>query len=417
MISSGNIIFWIMSKKTGFEKLAQSSSLYPQEALAKIESKKGSLFIGIPLEISMQESRISLTPDAVKILADNGHNILVESKAGEGAKFSDREYSDAGAKIVYSPQEVYKGDIILKIEPPTMEEIEMMKPNQVLISAFQLGKQSAEFIEQLNKRRVTAIAYEYIEDKVGGYPIIRAMSEIAGSSAMLIAAEYLSNSFNGKGIIMGGITGVPPTKVIILGAGTVAEYAARAALGLGADVRVFDNQLYKLRRLKHALGHQIYTSTIDTVTLTHETQQADVLIGAIRSEKGRVKQLITEEMVSHMKPDSLIIDLTVDQGGCIETTEMTTLEKPTYRKYGVIHYCVPNIASRVAHTASTALSNIFTPTILRTAEEGGVEQMIFNHPWFMKGVYCYRGNLTNQYIGEKFHLKYKDLELLTAARF
>ncbi len=405
-----------MSKTTGFEKLARSSSIYPRESLMEVKKKKGSLAIGIPVEISMQESRVSLTPDAVKILVLNGHEITVQSKAGLLAKFTDKEFSDAGARIVYSAEEVYASDVILKIEPPTSEEIELMKPNQILISAFQFGKQNGEFIQLLNKRKVTAIGYEFIQDKVGGYPIIRAMSEIAGSTVLLIAAEYLSNSFNGKGIIMGGITGVPPTKVVILGAGTVAENAARAALGLGADVRVFDNHLYKLRRIKHAIGHQIYTSTLDTVTLMEELLDADVLIGALRLEKGRVKYLITEEMVSQMKPDSLIIDLTIDQGGCIETSEMTTLDNPVYHRHGVIHYCVPNIASRVAHTASTALSNIFTPTILRAGEEGGVEAMIFGHPWFMKGVYCYRGSLTNPYIAEKFGLKFKDLDLLFAAR-
>ena len=406
-----------MSRKTGFKELAQSSSLYPQESLAEIKTDKNKLFIGLPREISLQESRISLTPDAVKILAAGGHHIVVESKAGACAKFSDKDYSESGAEIVSSPEEVYKADIIVKIEPPTMEEIEMMKPNQVLISAIQQGRQTAEYFEKLNKKRIIALAWEYIQDKVGGFPIIRAMSEIAGSTAMLIAAEYLSNSFMGKGVIMGGITGVPPTKVVILGAGTAAEYAARAALGLGADVKVFDNHLYKLRRLKHALGQQIYTATIDTITLSNEIEEADVLIAAMRSEKGQVKQVVSEEMVSRMKPDSLVIDLTVDQGGCVETSEMTSLENPVFKKHDVIHYCVPNVASRVSNTASIALSNIFTPTIIRSGEEGGVENMIFRHSWFLKGVYCYRGSLTNPYIAQKFNMKFKDLELFAAARF
>lgn len=382
-----------------------------------VARRKHSFFIGLPREISLQENRISLTPDGVALLVNNGHEIWVETKAGEGSKFSDKDYSDAGAKIVYSAQEVYKADAILKIEPPTSEEIEMMHPGQTLISAIQLGQFSTDRLQAILKKKVTALAYEFIEDKVGGMPIIRAMSEIAGSSAIPLASEYLSTVNKGKGVILGGITGVPPTKIVIIGAGTVAEYAARAAIGLGARVQIFDNHLYKLRRIKHLLGQQIYTSTIDTFTLVNTLKTADVVIGALRAEKGRARHVITEEMVSQMKPDSLIIDLSVDQGGCVETSEVTTLDNPVFRKYDVIHYCVPNIASRVAHTATTALSNIFTPTILRAAEEGGVEEMIFSHKWFMKGVYAYRGGLTNEYLARKFGLKFKNIELLLAARF
>lgn len=403
-------------KKSGFETLARTS-LAPQEQLMAVKKGKHSFFIGLPREISLQENRITLTPDAVALLVNNGHEIWVETKAGVGSKFSDQQYSEAGAKIVFSPQEVYKADVILKIEPPTLDEIELMHPGQTLISALQLGHLQQEFIQAMLKKKIIALAYEFIEDKVGGMPIVRAMSEIAGSSVMLIAAEYLSTANNGKGVILGGITGVPPTKVVIIGAGTVAEYSARAALGMGADVQIFDNHLYKLRRIKHLLSHQVYTSTIDTLTLSESLKTADVVIGALRAEKGRARIVITEEMVSKMRPDSLIIDLSIDQGGCAETSEITTLKKPVFRKFDVIHYCVPNVASRVAHTATTALSNIFTPTILRAAEEGGVEQMIYSSNWFMKGVYTFKGNLTNEAVARKFGMKFKNIELIVAARF
>ncbi|MEJ7644468.1 MAG: alanine dehydrogenase [Chryseolinea sp.] len=403
-------------KKTGFEALAKASMI-PQEQLLEVRKRRHSFFIGLPREISLQENRISLTPDAVAILVNNGHEVWVETKAGVGSKFTDKQFSDAGAKIVYSPQEVYKADVVLKIEPPTMEEIELMHGGQTLISALQLGHLKVESLQALLKKKITALAYEFIEDKVGGMPIVRAMSEIAGSTVMLIASEYLSTANNGKGVILGGITGVPPTKVVVIGAGTVAEYAVRAALGLGAEVQVFDNHLYKLRRIKHLLSQQIYTSTIDTLTLSETLKSADVVIGALRAEKGRARHVITDEMVSQMKTDSLIIDLSIDQGGCIETSEITTLSKPVFRKYGVIHYCVPNVASRVAHTAANALSNIFTPTILRAGEEGGVEAMIFSHKWFMKGVYTYKGGLTNEHVARKFGLKHKNIDLLLAARF
>ena len=402
-------------KQSGFETLAKAS-LYPQEQLMKVKKDGHTFLIGLPREISLQENRISLTPDAVALLVGHGHEVWVETKAGVGSKFQDKQYSEAGAKIVYSPQEAYKADIILKIEPPTMVEMEHFKPGQILISALQLGHLEKNFVDALLQKRMTSLAWEFIEDKVGGMPIIRSMSEIAGSTVMLIAAEYLSSIHDGKGIILGGITGVPPTKVVIIGSGTVAEYAARAALSLGAEIQVFDNHLYKLRRIKHTLGHQFYTSTIDTVTLGESLASADVVIGALRAEKGKARHVVSEEMVSRMKANSLIIDLSIDQGGCIATSEITTHLKPIFRKYDVIHYCVPNVASRVAHTATTALSNIFTPTILRAAEEGGVEEMIFSHKWFMRGVYTYKGGLTNESVARKFGMKFKNIELLMAAR-
>ena len=406
-----------MKTKTGsgFETLAKAS-LYPQEQLMRVKKDRHTFLIGLPREISLQENRISLTPDAVALLVGHGHEVWVETKAGAGSKFQDKQYSEAGGKIVYSPQEVYKADIILKIEPPTMAEMEYFKPSQILISALQLGHLEKNFVDALLHKRLTSLAWEFIEDKVGGMPIIRSMSEIAGSTVMLIAAEYLSSIHDGKGIILGGITGVPPTKVVIIGSGTVAEYAARAALSLGAEIQVFDNHLYKLRRIKHTLGHQFYTSTIDTATLGESLITADVVIGALRAEKGKSRHVVSEEMVSRMKANSLIIDLSIDQGGCIATSEITTHAKPIFRKYDVIHYCVPNVASRVAHTATTALSNIFTPTILRAAEEGGVEEMILSHKWFMKGVYTYKGGLTNESVAGKFGMKFKNIELLMAAR-
>ena len=401
----------------GFEALAKESQLYPKEQLAKVKKGKNAFFIGLPKEIALQEKRITLTPDAVKLLTTNGHDIVIETGAGVGSNFTDRAYSDAGARIVYSAKEVYEANAILKIEPPTIEEINYLKPGTILISAYQLGSQTPEYLRAINSSRIIALGFEFIEDKVGGMPIIRAMSEIAGSTSMQIAAHYLSSSQNGRGIVLGGITGVPPTKVVILGAGTAAEYAARAAKGLGAEVQIFDNHIYKLRRIKYALGQQIYTSTIDTITLGESLKSAEVVIGALRAEKGRNRHVVSDEMVSRMNPGSVIIDLSIDQGGCIETSLLTTHSNPIFKKYDVIHYCVPNIASTVARTATTALSNIFTPTILRASEEGGIEEMIFSHKWFMKGVYSYKGCITNKYIANKFNMKFKDLDLIMATRF
>ncbi|WP_416171475.1 alanine dehydrogenase [Algoriphagus boritolerans] len=338
-----------------------------------------------PRRLQLRKKRVVLTPEAVGLLSNNDIQVIVETGAGLSAKFKDQDYSDAGAKIAYSRTEVLTADVVLKIDPLSIEEIAEMSPGSCLISALQLEKQDAEFIKALNEKKITAVAFEYLEDKVGGMPVVRAMSEIAGSTVMLIAAEYLSSVNEGKGLILGGVTGVPPTQVVIIGAGTVAEYAARTAIGLGANIKVFDNHIYKLRRIKQLLGQQIHTSTIDNFSLGQALAEADVVIGALRAEKGRNKIVVTEEMVANMIHGSIIIDVSIDQGGCIETARMTTHDEPVYLVHDIIHYCVPNIASRVARTASYSLSNIFTPLILQMADLGGAEEMIFNYKWFLRG--------------------------------
>ncbi|MFN5331293.1 MAG: alanine dehydrogenase [Bacteroidota bacterium] len=394
-----------------------SVGLIPKEAPAQVKKGGKTLQVGLPREISNQEKRVVLTPEAVGLLSNNGIDVIVESKAGEQAKFSDQEYADAGAKISYSRKEVFGVDVVLKVNAPNFEEIADMNSGACLISALQLEKQTPAFIQALNDKKITAVAFEYLEDKVGGMPVVRAMSEIAGSTVMLIAAEYLSSANEGKGLILGGITGVPPTQVVIIGAGTVAEYAARTALGLGASIKVFDNHIYKLRRIKQLLGQQISTSTIDNFSLSQALAEADVVIGALRAEKGINKLVVTEEMVANMIRGSILIDVSIDQGGCFETSKMTSHEHPVYRVHDVIHYCVPNIASRVARTASYSLSNIFTPIVLQMNDLGGAEEMIFTYKWFLRGVYAYRGSLTNAFLAKKFGLSHKELQLLLAARY
>lgn len=403
--------------KPGMAEIAREQALYPLESPEKVKSGKKSLKIGIPIETSLQENRVPLKPESIEILIQHGHEIVVETRAGEMSDFRDDQFSEAGAQISYDHKEIFQSDIVLKVEPPTEYELEMLKPGVTLISAFQTGTQSIEYLQALARKKVTAIGYEFIEDKVGGLPLVRAMSEIAGSSVMLIAAELLSRTNGGRGVILGGVTGVPPTKVVILGAGTVAEYAARAAMGLGVDIKIFDNHIYKLRRLKHAIGQQVHTSTIDNAALAAAVAEADVVIGAVRAEKGRNKMVVSEEMVSRMKPGSVIIDVSIDQGGCIETSRQTSLKYPTFTVYDIIHYGVPNIASRVSQTASVAISNIFTPLLLQVAEAGGIEEMIFTNKGFMKGVYMYKGSLTNLHLARKYNMGYKDLSLLMAARF
>ena len=400
----------------GFESLAASRAYFTQEATLAVETRKRKLFIGLPRETTLQENRLGLTPEAVQHLVTAGHEVLLEAGAGEPSKYSDHNYSEAGAQIVYSAQEVFQADIILKVAPPTRDEIEYMRPGQTLISALQMGTLTAEYIAALQRKKVNAIGFEFIRDPSGAMPVVRAMSEIAGSTVMLVSAEYLARSNEGKGIILGGITGVPPSQVVILGAGTVAEYAARAAIGLGAEVKVFDNHLYKLRRLKHNLGTQLYTSTLDTFALSQQIRRADVVIGALSIEDGRIPFMVPEEMVASMAPGSIVIDVSIDQGGCFETSEMTSHSQPIFRKYDVVHYCVPNIASRVPRTATNALSNIFTPILQEIHQHGGINEVLFTNEHFRAGVYIYRGSLTNAAIGKKYNMRYKELGLLIAVR-
>ncbi|MEJ8757349.1 alanine dehydrogenase [Pontibacter sp. H259] len=397
-------------------KIAAAQALYPKESMLAVEERKRSLFIGLPKESSFQENRIGLTPDAVKQLTDHGHTIWIEAGAGSPSKYSDNDFSEAGAKVVYSTKEIYDADIILKVAPPTYDEIEYLHPGQTLISAVQFGSLTADYINALQRKKINAISFELLRDKSDSKPVVRAMSEIAGSTVMLIAAEYLSISNEGRGIILGGITGVPPSKVVILGAGTVAEYAARAALGLGAEVKVFDNHIYKLRRLKHNVGTQLFTSTLDKTVLYHEIKQADVVIGALVAEDGRMPCMVEEAVVAQMKPGSVIIDVCIDQGGCFHTSELTSHSRPIYRKYDIIHYCVPNIPSRVPRTATSALSNIFTPILTEISKYGGVSEVLFTNEHYRSGVYIYKGSLTNAQIAKRFGMRYKELGLMIAVR-
>lgn len=406
-----------MSSQMELAEIAAQTGAIPKESLERTGKGKKKVVIGVPKENTGHEKRVLLTPEAVGLLVNNGQEVIIESNAGFAAKFTDKAYLDAGAKVVFSKEEAYDVEVVLRVDPPAVEEIGFMRQGACLLSSLQIGNQSADFIHALNQKKITAAAFEYLEDKVGGMPVVRAMSEIAGSTVMLIAAEYLSSVNGGKGLILGGITGVPPTQVVIIGAGTVAEYAARTALGLGASIKIFDNQLYKLRRIKQLLGQQVFTSTIDNFTLCQALREADVVIGALRAERGRAKMVVSEDMVSQMMEGSIIIDVSIDQGGCIETAEATTHDDPVYYKHGVTHYCVPNIASRVARTASFSFSNIFTPMLLQMADLGGAEEMIFNYKWFMKGVYAYRGSLTNAHLARKFGMAHKELQLLLAARY
>jgi alanine dehydrogenase len=402
-------------KKEAIRALAREAALMPQEEMLEVGKHHKSLTIGIPRETSFQERRVALVPESVALLVSRGHEVVVETNAGKESSFHDKDYSEAGARIVYEPKDVFTSDIIMKVAPPSLDEVKLMTGRQTLFSALQLTVQPKDSLQIMMQKKITAVAWDYIKDETGIYPVVRAMGEIAGNTSVLIAAEYLSSANAGTGLMFGGISGVQPTEVVILGAGTVGEFAARAALGLGSSVKVFDNSIYKLRRLQNDLGTRLWTSTIQPKILMESLSKADVVIGALRASYGRTPCVVTGEMVSHMKFGSVIVDISIDQGGCFETSRVTTHDNPIYKEYGVIHYCVPNVASRVSKTASYALSNIFAPMVLSVGDEGGVTNLVKHQSGFRHGVYLYHGTLVNEVIGEAFDLPYKDLDLLLAA--
>lgn len=399
----------------GFIKFSESEKLMPQEETLDINQKNSSLTIAVPAETSFQECRMPLVPQAVGLLVANGHKVIIENNAGKSAHFSNQYFSDVGASIAYSKEEVFKADIIIKVAPPTLEEIELLKSRQTLISSIHITGQNREYFEKLMAKKMTTLAFELIKDKTGSFPVIRSMSELVGTESIFIANAYLENQEFGKGTILGGFPGITPTEVVILGAGTVAEYAARAATGLGALVKVFDNSIYKLRRLQDALNNRIFTSIFQPKVLRKALKTADVVIGAVHSSEGITSCIVTEDMVREMNPGSVIIDVSIDQGGCFETSHITTHKDPVYKKHDVTHYCVPNIASKIPHTASYAFSNFFTPILLRVGELGGIENMLKSDWGLRKGAYLFNGILTKPYIGDYFTLPYQDIELLIAA--
>jgi len=386
------------------------------EETLDIKPKRESLCIGIPKEDSFNENRIALTPDAVSVIIANGHEVNVETNAGIGANYTDNDYSEAGAKILYDKQQVYDCDIIVKSAPVSLDDCELLKMNQFIISPIHLAEMKREILLKMMAKKITALSFENLKDDSGHNPIVRSMSEIAGSAVMLIAGQYLSNANNGKGVLVGGISGIPPTKVIILGAGIVGEYAARTALAMGASVKIFDNSIYRLKRLQNNIGGRLWTSVIEPKILAKQLKTCDVAVGALSNDGGRTPMVVTETMVSNMRKGSVIVDVSIDHGGCFETSVVTSHKEPTFTKYDVIHYCVPNIPSGFARTASQAISNVLMPLLLETAEDGGVDNVIWYKFNIRSGIYLFKGSLTNFHLSERFNLKFTDLNLLIASR-
>ncbi|MEA3503609.1 MAG: alanine dehydrogenase [Bacteroidota bacterium] len=404
-----------MSKKQGFIRFSENHYLMPKEELWIKEKSQSSITIGVLKDRTVDENRVAIIPTAVELLVKSGCTVFVECNAGEEANFSDHDYAECGARIKNDTAEIYQADIILKVAPPTMEEIGLMKSKQIIFSSLRWKEKSAEYYRTLIKKKITAFSFEKIENDEGSFPIVRSMSEIAGNASLLIAGEYLRNTKSGMGSLIGGFSGVPSTEVVIIGAGTVGEYAVRSAIGMGASVKVFDSSIRRLRRLQELVHQRIYTSVINPKELANALKTADVAIGALRPVDGVSPQVVTEEMVAGMKEGAIIIDISIDYGGCFETSRMTTHKDPILRKYNVTHYCVPNLPSRVPRTASIALSNILYPILLSIIEAGGINEELLNNYGLRQGVYLYKGILTDMNISERFDLSYSDIELLIVA--
>lgn len=403
------------AKNSPARLILQKEGLLPQEEVLERGRKQKNLLIGLPAESDNEENRITLTPQGVEILVKNGHKVIIENLAGKGANYSNHNYSEAGGIIVDEKAEVYKCDMVLKVGPFTLEEIDLLKGKQTVISTLQITSSSEEYFRRLMQKKVTALSFEFIRDTNGSFPVLNTMNEISGSTAILIAAEYLSNVNKGKGVMLGGITGITPTEVVILGAGIAGESAARTALGLGAIPKVFDCCTIRLKTLEDNIGQRIFTSVLHPPVLEKALLSADVAIGALQRTLDDNDFFVSEEMVKKMKNGSVIVDISVDRRPCFETSVVTSHTNPVFREHGVVHYCVPNLPSRVSRTASIALSNVFMSFLLRKGLLGGIQQLIKEDAGIREGVYIYDGILTNEYIGRYFGLLSKDIELLLAA--
>ncbi len=392
-----------------------STAFMPKEEQLETAVKPKNITIGIPNDKKNDEKRVALTPEAVNLLVESDNEVVVQKGAGAGANYSDKDYSENGAILTDSPARVYSADAVIKVAPFTQQEVEFLKGNQIVMSFLNVLRLNEETLSKLIRKKVTAVAIERIRDRHGEIPVMESMSEISGVTSLLIASDYLSNHHGGKGVLLGGITGVTPTEVVIIGANTAGEYAARAALGLGSVVKIFDKSLHNLRRFQNMIGQRLQTSVFHPQVLKKALKSADVLIGAVELEDLRPRYYVTEEMIKTMKKGSVVIDLSIDRGGCIETTECRALRDPVYEKHGVIHFSAWNLPSRVARTASIALSNIFNPLFQNISEAGGITQLLKNDRGLRNGVYLFNGILTNETLGQKFGIISKDLDLLISA--
>jgi alanine dehydrogenase len=384
----------------------------PLELRKELSNARHPMTIGIPKENQKIEKRLVFTPEAVDMIVDAGHEVIFEEGAGGGINYSDAVYSESGAQITNDRKQVFSCDLIFKITPPTLEEVQMMKQRATILSMLQMPDINMDTIKSMIAKQINAVGYELMSPDGVTFPVRNSISEIEGAASISVVSELLSNENGGKGILMGGVPGVSPTEVVIIGAGVAGTVAARAALSLGALVKVFDSNISKLRKLQNDLGNPVFTSVFQPNVLVNTFKSADVVIGAMRYINDPVRHVISEDVVKSMKQGALIIDLRINQGGCFETTCFLPENHPmVFEKHGVLHYCVPNISSRVARTTSMALSNIFTPLIVQIGELGGVAGIATSDGGFRSGFYMYSGKLVNSYVAKSFNLPANDIGL------
>ena len=367
------------------------------------------MIIGIPKENWRDERRVALTPAGVYALVKAGHQVVVQSEAGAGSGFATAAYDEAGAKIAFSAEEVFKrADFLVKVMPPTVEESAWLPPEKFLFSWLQLGVAGPKVHEMLMARRATAVGYELIETPEGNLPVLTAMSEIAGLLLPQIAGRYLETTFGGRGVSLGGVAGIPASNVVIIGAGMVGSAAARSFLGAGANVMVMDADLPRLRQLEMTLLKMVNTALATPYNIERYVAFADVLVGAVLIHGRKSPHVASESLVRNMKPGSVILDVSIDQGGCIETSRPTTLSDPVFVKHQVTHYCVPNIASSVARTASHALNNVVLAFVEEVA--GSAWHAFRENPALRRGLYMYRGQCTHEEIAGLLGWEYADIK-------
>ena len=397
----------------GFER---ERGLMTMEKPLKEDDEGQSLRIGVPREVANEERRVALAPSGVSALVANGHEVYVEQGAGRQAHFQDDEYADSGGELVEDADDLYGHcDLIVKVGPPDEEEMTLLQEGQILISALNLGGTTPEFLRHLMRMKITGIGFEFIRDPDGTFPLVRMMHEITGSMAIQIAGRYLESNEGGKGVMLGGISGVPPATVVILGAGVVGEWAARTALGYGAHVIVLDTELGALRALEHYLDRSITTAMASEQYIRQAVGSADVVVGAMMAGGERAPMLITEDMVASMSPGGVVVDAVMDQGGCIETSRPTTHSDPVYRRHDVIHYCVPNMPSNAARTATYALTHVLVPYLLHIGEAGSINEALWRDEGLRNGTYVYRQHLTKKSLASMFGMNHRDIELLIAS--
>ena len=377
--------------------------------------KKMNVAIAMPRERAQDERRVALSPAGVQILVEQGIRVIVEAGAGTFCNFSDIDYSDAGALVASCPEELYRqANVIVKVSPPLPEELGMFVPGQMLISALHLGTVNRQMIGTLIEKNITALGFEFIETRDGELPIVRTMSEIAGSLAIQTAAKYLESGYGGSGILLGGIAGVPPAHVTIIGAGTVGLFAAQDALGLGAQVTVIDKEINRLRRFEAFFNRHLVTAIANEHYIAKLAEISDVMIGALSPRLKLGKPLVSEQVVKTMKPGSVIIDVSIDQGACFATSRHTTHTNPIYVKHGVTHYCVPNIPSAVAKTASFALTNALLPFLQKLTAHETIPDILWKSHSLRKGTYLYKGYVTKKILAELTDFPFREIDMLLA---